>query len=142
MYRWTAWAQHISSFMISRAVADSSRTLLRPSKHMWQRCSQSGFTAPLILSSPSSCWQRVDSTPWPHQIGAAKGLEWSTPTTPCTTKFLVSQSPCCCWWGVPHLALTWIGQVEEGVGCTLRESTSCGRGRPPWAYPVKHGTGN
>ena len=58
MNRWTAWAQLISSFMISRAAGDSRRVPLRLSKHMWQRHSPSGFPALLILLSSSSCWQK------------------------------------------------------------------------------------
>ena len=99
-----AQAQHISSFMISRATWDQSRMPLRPSEHMWQRHSLRGFPTLLMLLSSSSCWQRVGGGPWPLQIGIAKGPGWSTLTILCPTWFLVSQTPCHCWWGVPHPA--------------------------------------
>ena len=125
MYRWMAQAQHISSFMKSRATRH--RMPPRPSKYMWWRHSPSGFPTLLILSSSSSHWQRVGRGPWPLQIGIAKGPGWSTPTTLCPTWFLVSQTPCCCWLG---------------GGCTPRVPASWPRGRPPKTCPTKDGTGN
>ena len=119
MYKWMAWAQHISSFMISRAMGDSFRMLLRPFEHMRWRCSLSGFPTPLILLSSFSRWQRVGGGPWPLQIGVAKGPEWSTLTTPCPTWSLMSQSPCRHWWVVPHLVLHRWGKSKKGVAMLL-----------------------
>ena len=88
---------------------------LRPSKHMWQRHSPSGFPTLLILSSSSSCWWRVSRGPWPLQIDITKGPGWSTPTALCPTWFLVSQTPCCHWWEVPHPALHGWDKSRKGV---------------------------
>ena len=75
--------------------------LLRLSEHMWQRCSLSGFPTLLILLSSFFHWWRVGGGPWPFKIGVTKGPGWSTLTGLCPTWFLVSQTPCHCWWGCP-----------------------------------------
>ena len=117
--------------MISRATEDSCRMLLRPSEHMWQRCSPSEFPAPLILSSSSSRWWRVGSGPWLPQIGTTKGPEWSTLTAPCPTWFLVSQNSYCHWWGVPHLVPHRWGKSKKGVATLLGCPPHGQEGDPP-----------
>ena len=62
----------------------------------------------------------------------------STPTAPCPTWFLVSQSPCHLWWGVPHLVPHRWGKSKKGVatlpGCPPHSSG----GDPPKACPCCH----
>ena len=128
---WMARAQYISSFMISRATENSCRMPLRSSEHMWQRHSPSGFPDLLILSSSYSCWQRVDGGPWLLQIGAAKGPEWSTPTTPCPTMVSSESESLLPLVGSDPPSTTWMGQAKEAGGHTPRVPTSQPRGRPP-----------
>ena len=56
-------------------------------------------------------WQRATSL----QIGLAKGPEQSTLTALCPTWFLVSQTPCRCWWGAPHPVLPRCDKLRKGM---------------------------
>ena len=91
---------------------DAAETLR---EHVAEAFSLSGFLALLILSSSSSHWQRVGGGPQLLQIGIAKGPEQSILTALCPTWFLVSRTPHCCWWGVPHPVLHGWDKLRKGV---------------------------
>ena len=131
MYRWMVQAWHIS-FMISRPAGDSSRMLLRPSEHMWQRHSLSGFPYLLILLSSSSHWWRAMATSDRHCQRSR--VEYTDSSVPMWC--LVSQTPCHHWCGVPHPVLHGWDKSRKEVaapsGCLFH-----GQERPSQATPSK-----